>query len=138
MIDFRFHVSDLTEKSVRPECQSSLKIEALRVVVGLSECRINVCIIASSISRNFQAPSLWSVQERPEEPIHVLKQCQRDASYDYTKDSRPEESFHGKFRSDHKYGSLSTSRIPKIDFTKNVSDRITVCGNLKNFPPRFF
>ena len=58
MIDFRFHMSDLTEKSVleRPECQSSLKIEAARVIVGQCESRIRVCIVANSISR--KNPSL--------------------------------------------------------------------------------
>ena len=40
------------------------KIEVARVIVGQSECRIHVCIVTNSISRNIF-----------EELIHVLKQC---------------------------------------------------------------
>ena len=57
----RIHEKLVLESS---SCQSSQKIEAARVIVGQSECRIHVCIVANSISRNIF-----------EELIHVLKQC---------------------------------------------------------------
>ena len=53
--------------------QSSRKSRLLRVVVGLSECRINVCIIANSISRN------------------IFKQCLKKTLVTITKNSRSRE-----------------------------------------------
>ena len=74
-IDFRFHVRVISRKIQRPEWpQVAEKVEAVRVVVGLSECRIDVCIIAIDFTKKFQAPSLGSVQESAgETPQKVLQ-----------------------------------------------------------------
>ena len=57
------------------------KIEALRVLVGLSECRMDVCIIANDFTKYCQ-----------------VKVSERDKSYDYGKFKKGQSSqFHESF-----------------------------------------